>query len=279
MLLKIIIDYIRLYRMDAALIAFVSYLAGSELAGTSDLSDLIAAFAITFFPVNFIYSLNSWADIDIDRISKPFRPLPAKRIKPSHVLVYCYVLLVFSIIFPFFIFSSFLPIFLCLLLPVLGLLYSLKPFRMRNKPYTSLLIICIGLIIPFLTGYFSNSMDLAYIILFLVIELYCLGVVPLKKIEELDEDRATGNKNLFEIHGVSLLAYSSVTLLFTLLLLIFVPLSIVEKVFSFILIGSTVVLIQFFKLFNFQLKFLYNIIIRLVICESIIYVVYIKAFI
>ncbi len=276
MSLKLIFDYISLYRKDAALIAFVSYIGGAELAGAADLHDFIAAIAVTIFSVNFIYSFNSWSDIDIDSISKPFRPLPSGRLKPDHVFIYCTILFVISVVYPFFLFSSILPVFLCLLLPMLGLLYSSKPLQIRNRPYISLLIICTGLIIPLLTGFFSKSMDSSYLMLFIVIEIYCLGVVPLKKIEETDEDQITGNINLYDIHGSTLLSYSSLMLLSILLILIFTPLSIVEKTFSFTLIGSTIALIQIFNIFSLQLKILYNSIVRLVILESIFYVLYLK---
>ena len=275
---RLIIDYIALYRIDAALIAFVSYIAGAQLAGMASPADFLAAAAVTFFSVNFIYSLNSWADIDIDRISKPFRPLPAGRIYPKHALAYCVLLFIISILFPFFIFSSPFPVFLCLLLPLLGLIYSLKPFRMRSKPHASLVIICLGLIIPLLTGYFSNSTDLSYVPLFIVMELYCLGVVPLKKIEELDEDQTTGNINLFELHGTNLISYACSMLFFALMILVISPLSLVEKIFSSGLILSTLLVIPLFKIFKIQLKFLYGTIIWMVILESVVFVLYMKVF-
>jgi 4-hydroxybenzoate polyprenyltransferase len=267
----------RLYRPDAALITFFSYIGGSELAGGTGLQDLLAAAAVTLFSVNFIYSLNSWADRDMDRVSRPDRPLPAGRLKPDHALLYCILLLILSLVYPFFIFSSPLPILLCLLLPVLGLLYSLKPLRMRNKPYASLAVICIGLILPMLTGYFSNSTDGSRIRLFMVILAYCFGVVPLKKIEETEEDRVSGNVNLYAVHGGTLLSYSSLVIFLTLAVAMAMPFTPVEKTVSFVLLISTLMLIQIFRIFHLPLKRLYQTLIRMVILESILFVVYIKA--
>ena len=149
-------SYLGLYRKDAALISFVTFLVGSETAHTIDLNDVIAAAVVTLVSVNFIYSFNSWTDAHIDKLSRPSRPIPSGRIMRSHALVYSLGFLLISLVYPFFLFQSPLPILLCLLLPVLGLLYSAKPARMRDRPYASIIVICLGLIIPMLIGYFSN---------------------------------------------------------------------------------------------------------------------------
>ena len=265
-----------LFRKDAALIAFISYLTGSEIAGSADGSDVIAAICITLFPVNFIYSFNSWADVNIDKLSKPHRPLPSGQLKPVHALVYSCALLLISIVYPFFIYSKFTPIFLCLLLPFLGLLYSARPIRLRDRPFASILIICLGLNTPMLTGYLSKSTDFSHIFLFLIIGLYCLAVVPLKKIEELDEDKEEGVLNLYGLWGSSLFIHSSSLLCLTLPLLLCIPLPMAVKIFALSLIGSTIITIAIFIKFNINLDFIYNTIIRIVIAESIPFLLYIK---
>ena len=218
------VNYLGLYRKDAALISFITFLAGSEIANTIDLNDIIAATVVTFVSVNFIYSFNSWADAHMDKLSKPFRPIPSGRVKRVHALFYSLGFLLISLVYPFFLFQSPLPILLCLFLPVLGLLYSAKPMRMRDKPYASIVVICLGLITPMLIGYFSNCGALSDSLVFLVAMLYCLAVVPLKKIEEIDEDRVEGIVNLYDLWGRSLFFYSSLMLFITLALIYFMPL-------------------------------------------------------
>ena len=74
------LSYIQLCRVDAALIAFFSYLVGAELAGGTDWYDIVIAIAVTLISTNFIYSFNSWTDRELDRISKPYRPIPSGKI-------------------------------------------------------------------------------------------------------------------------------------------------------------------------------------------------------
>ena len=274
--LKRAIDYLGLYRKDAALISFVTYLAGSEIADTIDFKDIIGAVIVTFVSVNFIYSFNSWADAHIDRLSKPFRPIPSGRIRRDHALFYSMGLLLISLVYPFFLFDSPLPILLCLLLPILGLLYSATPPRMRDRPYASIAVICIGLVTPMLIGYFSNSGAFSDSPMFLVVGLYCLAVVPLKKIEEVDEDRVEGILNLYNLWGSALFVYSTLMLFITLLLICFIPLTTVAVQFSTMLIISTIVMIWIFQIFDINLKLIYNFIIKIVIAESILFVIYIK---
>ena len=269
-------NYLDLYRRDAALISFVTFLAGSEIANTIKLNDVIAAAIVTFVSVNFIYSFNSWADAHIDKVSKPLRPIPSGRIIRGHAFMYSMGFLLISLVYPFFLFQSPLPILLCLSLPILGLLYSAKPMRMRDRPYAAIIVICLGLIIPMLIGYFSNHGTLSDSFVFLVIELYCLAVVPLKKIEEIDEDRLEGIVNLYDLWGRTLFVYSSFMLFITLALIYFVPLPTGGALFSSILIVSTILAIWVFHIFDINLNRMYNFIINVVIAESILFVIYIK---
>ncbi len=269
-------NYLGLYRTDATLISFVTFLVGSGIANTIALNDVIAAAFVTFVSVNFIYSFNSWADSHIDKISKPFRPIPSGRIMRSHAFIYSMGLLSISLIYPFLLFQSSLPILLCLFLPVLGLLYSAKPIRMRDRPYASIIVICLGLVIPMLIGYFSNHGTLPESFVFLVIELYCLSVIPLKKIEEIDEDRLEGIVNLYALWGRTLFVYSSFMLFITLVLIYLIPLTAGETLFSTTLIVSTILIIWTSHIFDIDRKRIYSFIINVAIAESIIFVLYMK---
>lgn len=265
-----IISYTKLCRYDAALIAFFSYITGAELAGGSDRFDFLSALLVTLVSTNFIYSINSWADRDIDKINKSYRPIPSGIISPKHALYYSLFLLTASVIYPFFIYNSFFTLFLFLLLPVLGILYSLKPVRIRNYPIPAVLTISTGLITPLLLGFFMNSNEKGLIPFFTALYVYCLFVIPLKQIEEKKEDRKENNKNLYIQLGHRLL-YISITCL-ALNLWVSYHLISNTKLFLFIFIHhiSTILTIFVFKAFNLKMYKLYTTIIRLVIFESII---------
>ena len=106
--------FLQLYRLDAALIAFFSYIVGNHVGGELSILSVVIAFFISAFSMNFVYSFNSWADWKIDKINKPSRPLPAGRLKPRSALVYSLILFTVSIVVPFFINRDRITLFLFL---------------------------------------------------------------------------------------------------------------------------------------------------------------------
>jgi geranylgeranylglycerol-phosphate geranylgeranyltransferase len=259
--------YIRLCRIDVALIAFISYLFGAEMAGGTHWFDIVIAVLVTLISTNFIYSFNSWTDREIDRIGKPHRPIPSGKIKPADALFYALTLLILSIIYPFFVYKSYFTLFLFLLLPILGLLYSAKPIRLRRYPIPAAITISLGLITPIMLGYFMNRSDTKLAGLFVVLFIFCLSVVPLKKIEEVEEDRKTGYCNLYSDWGLLLLIWPLSGLLLELILIHFIDFGNILKVYLFILTISSIACILLFGMFKNKLHLLYQTIIYMVIVE------------
>ena len=271
-----VIPYLKLCRADAALIAFFSYLVGAQLAGGTDLYDVIIAAAVTLISTNFIYSFNSWADWSIDRINKPGRPIPSGKIEPEHALIYSLVLLILSVSYPFFVFESRFTLLLFLLLPALGLVYSARPFRIRRYPSPAIVIICLGLITPIVLGYFMNTSDTSLIPFFVALFLYCLSVVPLKEIEEVEEDKKSGYHNLYARFGERILVYSLCGLSLVLLLVLFFNIEYLLKAYMLIFIISSMGCILIFARVRKKLQKLYQTIIHLVIVEGAIFYMILK---
>lgn len=263
--------YLKLFRADVALISFFSYIIGSVLANNLKVKDIFIAALLTMISTNFIYSFNSWADREIDRINKPWRPIPAGKIKPESALSYSIVLAILSFIYPFFIFTSYLTLLLFLLLPVLGILYSAKIFYLRKYPFPALIIISTGLVTPISLGYFMNKCDISMIPFFIVLFLYCFSIVPLKDIEDIDGDIKSEVGNLFARFGKNLLVFSVIGLILDCLLVFFFHFSGILKIYLFIFIISTTGLIFFYSRLKRNLKKLYQTIIYLVIMECIIF--------
>jgi len=262
--------YLKLFRADVALISFFSYIIGSVLADNLKVRDIFIAALLTVISTNFIYSFNSWADRDIDRINKPWRPVPAGKIKPEAALSYSIVLLVLSCVYPFFIFTSCLTLFLFLLLPLLGILYSAKIFYLRKYPLPAILIISTGLVTPMSLGYFMNGSDPSlFFHFFIVLFLYCLSIVPLKDIEDIDGDVKSEVGNLFAKFGNHLLTFSVTGLILDCVMVFFFHFSEILKIYLFIFIISTAGLIVFYSRFKRNLKKLYQTVIYLVIIECI----------
>ncbi|MCK4825879.1 UbiA family prenyltransferase [bacterium] len=265
------ISYLQLCRSDVALIAFFSYLVGAKLAGGTDLYDVIIALAVTLISTNFIYSFNSWTDWEIDRVSKAYRPIPGGKIKPAQALIYSLVLLILSIVYPLFVYKSYVTLSLFLLLPALGLLYSARPIRLRRYPFSATVTISMGLITPIMLGYFMNTSDTCLIPFFVVLFLFCLSVVPLKKIEEVDEDERRGCRNLYSRFGIMILIWPLGGLSLVLLLLFFWTTGYLLKTCLLVITISSMVCILVFGVFREKLYQLYQTIIYIVIVEGVIF--------
>jgi 4-hydroxybenzoate polyprenyltransferase len=265
------ISYFQLCRSDAALIAFFSYLIGAKLAGGTDLYDIIIALAVTLISTNFIYSFNSWTDREIDRLSKSHRPIPCGKIKPAQALIYSLVLLILSVGYPLFVYKSYVTLLLFLLLPVLGLLYSARPIRLRRYPFAATTTISMGLVTPIMLGYFMNTSDTGLIPFFVILFLFCLSVVPLKKIEEVDEDQRSGYRNPYSKFGIMILIWPLGGLLLVFILLLFWAREDLLRAYLLVATISSMGCILGFGMFREKLYQLYQTIIYIVIAEGIIF--------
>jgi len=112
-----------------------------------------------------------------------------------------------------------------------------------------------------------NRSDTEMVALFTVLFLFCLSIVPLKKIEEVEEDRKTGDRNLYSEWGVLLLIWPLSGLLLGLILILFFDFGNVLKTYLFILIISSIACIFIFSRFKNKLYLLYQTMIYMVIIE------------
>jgi len=267
--LKHILSYMKLCRFDAAAIAFFSYLVGAELGGGVDIHDVFIAAAVTLISINFIYSFNSWADRALDQVDKPLRPIPSGKIRPGPAFVYSVALLILSVGYPFWVSRSGLTLFLFLMLPVLGLVYSAEPVRTRKRPFLSIVTICAGLVTPIMLGYFMHTADLSMSNVFLVLFLFCLSVVPLKQAEEVDVDHRAGYRNLYSKYGKNIIIWSLCGLSLVLLLTFVVNMKIFFKVQMVVFSLSAAGCILVYAFLKENLKPLYQRIIHIVIIEGV----------
>lgn len=87
-----ILDYITILRLSVCLLAGLAVFIGSLFVNAPFYS-IILAVLITILISGGGVVLNDIYDIEIDRINKPHRPLPAGRIKIAHAKLYALVLL------------------------------------------------------------------------------------------------------------------------------------------------------------------------------------------
>jgi geranylgeranylglycerol-phosphate geranylgeranyltransferase len=261
------LQLLRQYRLDVAIISFGAYIAGLVFSSGFDPGQIPAGLAISLISFNYIYSLNSIEDRDIDRINKPGRPIPAGRLDLGLARRYVSILLVLSIIYPFFVYKNIINLVLYFLLPFLGWAYSVPPLRLKTKAILAAVSIVIMYLTPIAIGLTSNletlrpmhASLLGYFLLFI------LSIVPLKDIEDVEGDQLLGSSNWMAMLGLrKLLAFSILGLMTSIILIFLSDLGILITFDLIALSTSTAILIGLFVIFRLPSKHLYRSILILV---------------
>ena len=202
--------YLALFRPDAAIIAFLSYLVGVQLAGGAiALLDIGIAALVSLVSTNFIYTCNSVADWKEDIVAHPNRPIPSQRLSPDHARRYATGLLFISVLYPLLVGRGPTTVGLFLLLPILGLAYSAQPVRLRRWPGFAIVVISIGLVTPITLGALMTDPRAQIFPVTAALFMFCVSVVPLKAVEEVAEDQSTGRPNLYSRHGLRLFLWTA----------------------------------------------------------------------
>ena len=190
-----------LYRLDVFARFFLLYLLGAVIAGGTlpPLREFVIAFLISGISLNFVYSLNSWADADIDAINKPHRPIPAGLVTRRQALLYSLVLLGASLAYPFLLFGLSAKALLFLWFPVAGILYSNPAYPFKKKRLLALFLITATVLVTALFGYVANGgvFDTRFYFFALLLLVACASLVPLKDLPDVAGDRAYGAENWF----------------------------------------------------------------------------------
>jgi 4-hydroxybenzoate polyprenyltransferase len=201
-----VLAYLRLYRLDAASIAFFSTVTGALLGGGAGLRETAAAVLVSGVSMNFVYSFNSYTDREEDALNKPKRPIPAGKATPRGALLYSMALLAASCLYPPFLTRDPAVLALLYLLPLLGVLYSARPFRLKDRPFLAPPTVSLGLTIPLAAGHGLTGDICAMAGFFAAMFVFSTGAVALKDVEDAAGDRARGGKNLYLIYGQRSLA-------------------------------------------------------------------------
>ena len=200
---KKIFGFLRLYRFDVFIIFFFLYFLGCYIATGFEfnLSDsLLVSLLISGISINFIYSLNSWFDADIDKINKPKRPIPSGLISKSQAFIYALVLLCLSTVYPVILFGFSTTAAWFLFFPLAGILYSNPVFSFKKNKFFALLLITAYALVTCSLGYFLNGGTLTFIsfIYGCVLIITCAAIIPLKDLSDVEGDAAGNAGNWFE---------------------------------------------------------------------------------
>jgi 4-hydroxybenzoate polyprenyltransferase len=159
-------------------------------------------------------ALNQATDFEADIISKPYRPIPKKIIKPEEAQSLAYIFYLFALLRAVTInawFGTF--IFLIMIFTVT---YSLPP-RFKRFLFINQIWIAIprGLL-GILAGWsvFGNPFQSLPLIMGIIATMYLIGGMSTKDIVDSKADKLTGVKTLVNTYGIKMTAFISLPFMF-----------------------------------------------------------------
>lgn len=209
--MKKLIGLLQLYRIDSFLITILSFgvtllLVNKEVFGFK--AAFLGLSLGTVF-VNFIYSINSYYDAAIDAINKPHRPIPSGLVSKQVARNYIAFLGLLSLVVPFLFFENLAVFFTLYVFPLLGVLYSNPLFPLKKKAPFASVITALILVLPSGVALLLADKFIPYWYYVALVFGYCLCLVPLKDIEDVQGDAEYGSDNWLEIAGEKKLLISS----------------------------------------------------------------------
>lgn len=116
------------------------------------LERLVFAILFCILGLASINALNQIADIEIDKINKPYRPLPSKKLKTKQVFFISFILSLFAGLITIYLGIGYFIIALAGL--AIGLLYNVPPIYAKKNPVFGMLLIGLGYgVLMFLVGW------------------------------------------------------------------------------------------------------------------------------
>lgn len=273
---QMVLSLLQLYRLDVVLISFGAYAAGLVFSGGVRLGDLPIGLAISLISFNYIYSLNSIEDRHIDLVNKPHRPIPSGKLSLETAQRYVMLLLVLSVAYPFFVQTDIINLLLFQLLPLLGWAYSKPPFHLKTKAIPAMISIAFMYTTPVAIGITSRLSALSplHITLLSYIFLFCLSIVPLKDIEDVEGDQLHGSRNFLALLGMNrLLSISLVGLAAAIALVVLADLNLAITVVLIALPAAIFSLIAAFILFQLPRTRLYRSILVMIAVLSLLFAI------
>lgn len=151
----------------------------------------------------FITGLNQWADVEIDRLNKPYLPIASGELKRSTAFVVCITFLILALASALWLSWGFF--FLIALISLIGAAYSLPPLRFKKHHFGAAAAIAAVRGIMVNVGLFLhyrfellNQLDFpAYMIALTVfVTAFSIGIAWFKDIPDTDGDAHHGVKTL-----------------------------------------------------------------------------------
>ena len=210
-----ILNYLKLTRPQNNLITAISVLVGAAVSTAVESWDKVFFACLSAFFISAGgNSINDFFDLEIDRINKPYRPLPRGEVSPSSALRFSISLFLLGILLSFWI----RPVSVLLAFVTCGLLVAYSSFLKRELLWGNLIIslVC-GL--AFIYGGIATGDFRLSLIPAAFASLFHLGREILKDVEDLKGDALSGASTLPIKLGVNF-SLGFCSLVFTLLIVL-----------------------------------------------------------
>lgn len=199
-MLKKVVALIRTMRPMTWVSIIITILAGMMISfqGMPPFQDMVSvAVVLPILVLGYANTLNAYTDYKIDEITRPYRAIPSGVLQRRTVLYFAVVLLMGSIIAPFFILDCVLCLFVFIGL-ILSTVYSLGPTRVKTRGPVAPLAIAAGYVFIPLMGASSIYSPPTFSAFFIaiVLTLQTAGASLIKDFVDLPGDRALNVKTL-----------------------------------------------------------------------------------
>jgi len=189
---KKFLSYLKLTRPQNNLITAMSVLVGAAISGDIESwGGVFFACLSAFFISAGGNSINDFFDLEIDRINKPYRPLPKGEISPFSALRFSISLFLLGIILSFWV----KPLSILVALVACGLLIIYSPLLKKRFLWGNLTVSLVSALAFFYGGIATDDFRLSLIPAAFAL-LFHLGREILKDVEDLKGDSSSGASTL-----------------------------------------------------------------------------------
>lgn len=209
-------DYVKIARPDHWIkqlfivpgIVFAIFLIGIE---GIDPVQIVLAFISTCFTASANYVINEWLDAEFDRFhpTKKNRPVVADNLSVRWIMAEYVLLAVLGMLFGWI--SGRLVFYMEAFLLIMGILYNVRPFRIKEIPYLDVISESVNNAIRLLIGWFAITGS--YYPPVSIVIGYWMGGAFLMAVKRYAEFRMIGDKELAGLYRRSFRYYTEESLL------------------------------------------------------------------
>lgn len=198
--LKIYLELIRPFTLIAPI---VGVLSGAIIASRAMPNIYCLAGALSAAILNAASNVNNqYFDSEIDKINKPFRPLPSGRILKKKAIIFALILYLSALILSWLINLQFF--LLVLITAIITFFYSAPPLRIKKYPFISNIFIALPRGMFLIVAGWSITKSIFNIepwFIGLIFALYLLGAATTKDFSDTRGDNKFGIKTLPVLYG------------------------------------------------------------------------------